>query len=382
MLIEIKVGRNDAGQRAERYLRRRFAEMSLDRLHSLFRRKEIKIARKPIKRSHMLHEGDVVQVYGLRPEDAPEGTGVATASGPTAPGMGSKSIVAPTQPWRGAAADGRASGAETKGGARASRATAHFRLPILHEDDDLLVIDKPANLAVHPGTGIAAGDSVIEMARDYLARERGEGELFQPSLVHRLDKDTSGVLVIAKSGASLRGLTRALRGGGFTKKYLALVEGAPSPKSGEISGRLQRIDSKGGGAKSEVSQDEGKWSVTKYKTVKDFGKFSLLGVIIETGRMHQIRAHLADNGHPLVGDSRYGSFERNRLYRKALGLKRTFLHAADLEIDLGQGRKFSFHAPLPKDLSAALDRLPDFIAGGETQGIGSRRNDRSEPEAE
>jgi len=163
--------------------------------------------------------------------------------------------------------------------------------------------------------------------------------------------------MVAKSGNSLRRLTAALRDGGFTKRYLALVEGVPQPPTGEISGLLQRVDSRAGGAKSEVSEDDGKWSVTRYKTVKDFGKFSLLGVIIETGRMHQIRAHLAHMGHPLAGDPRYGSFERNRAYRKELGLKRTFLHAADLEVDLGKGGKLAFHAPLPKDLSKVLERL-------------------------
>ncbi|HKP95494.1 MAG TPA: RNA pseudouridine synthase, partial [Fibrobacteria bacterium] len=235
-------------------------------------------------------------------------------------------------------------------------------IPILHEDADLLVLDKPAGIAVHPGTGILEGDSVIEKARAYLADGRKREELFQPSLVHRLDKDTSGVLVIAKSGEALRELTEALRDGRFHKQYLALVEGVPNPGSGEISGLLQRVDSRSGGAKAEVSQGYGKWSVTRYKTVKDFGNFSLLGVIIETGRMHQIRAHLASQGHPLAGDPRYGSFERNRAYRKTLGLKRTFLHAADLEIELERGVKLAFHAPLARDLAVALERVPSLSA--------------------
>jgi 23S rRNA pseudouridine955/2504/2580 synthase len=333
MLVEFKVSRNDAGQRAERYLRKRLAAMSLDRLHALFRRKEIKVARKPIKRNHELLEGDVIQVYGLRPEDG------ADTDGP-----------------------GLAAAVREKRDAGESVARPFLGIPILHEDEELLVLDKPANLAVHPGTGIVTGDSVIEKARAYLAGERTAGELFQPSLVHRLDKDTSGVLVIAKTGEALRRLTEALREGGFTKRYLALVEGVPDPREGEISGLINRVDNRSAGPKAEVSQEDGKWSVTKYRTVKDLGNFSLLGVIIETGRMHQIRAHLASQGHPLVGDPRYGSFERNRAYRKTLGLKRTFLHAADLEIDMGGGRRFEFHAPLPKDLSGAIDRLPLFKA--------------------
>ncbi len=345
VLVEFTVSRNDAGQRAERYLRRRLAALSLDRLHALFRRKEIKLARKPIKRNHLLSEGDLIQVYGLRAEDV--------AGGDSADGQGDS----PSGLRAGDAGDSGTAGgvgsASGSGGAFKSRVLA---IPILHEDKDLLVLDKPAGIAVHPGTGIVAGDSVIEKVRAYLAHERRWDELFQPSLVHRLDKDTSGVLVIAKSGESLRRLTEALRGGGFHKRYLALVEGVPKPASGEISGLLQRVDSRGGGAKAVVRQEDGKWSVTKYRTVKDYGSFSLLGVIIETGRMHQIRAHLASQGHPLVGDPRYGSFERNRAYRKTLGLKRTFLHAADLEIELERGRKLEFHAALPKDLALALER--------------------------
>jgi 23S rRNA pseudouridine955/2504/2580 synthase len=200
MLLEFTVSRNDGGQRAERYLRKRLAVMSLDRLHSLFRRKEIKISRKPIKRNHILVEGDLIQVYGLRPEDTVEGpAGSAPEAGTGAP-------VTDVKPYLG--------------------------LPILHEDDDILVIDKPAHLAVHPGTGIVTGDTVIEKVRVYLAGDRVRDEVFQPSLVHRLDKDTSGVLVVAKSGESLRKLTEALREGGFTKRYLALVEGTPNPRDG------------------------------------------------------------------------------------------------------------------------------------------------------
>jgi 23S rRNA pseudouridine955/2504/2580 synthase len=338
VLAEFAIGRDDAGQRAERYLRRRFASMGLDRLHSLFRRDEVKVARKPISRSQILQAGDVVQVYGLKAGEL-EGVTGAKISGAGSEETVRKAAVAAKAP---------------------TAAKAPLGIPILHEDADLLVLDKPAGKAVHPGTGVAPGESVIEEARAYLAGAWSSADLFQPSLVHRLDKDTSGVLVIAKTGECLRRLNAALRDGGFHKRYLALVEGVPDPPEGEISGLLNRVDSRSGGAKAQVSQDEGKWSVTRYRTVKDLGKFSLLGVIIETGRMHQIRAHLAGLGHPLVGDPRYGSFERNRAYRKALGLKRTFLHASDLEIDAGDGKRLSFHAPLAKDLTQALERLPEF----------------------
>ena len=327
MLVEVSININDAGQRAERYLRKYFVHMSLDRLQSLFRRKEIKIGRKPIPRNQVLHAGDFVQVYGIRPEDLEPVEGAAEK---------------PAQP-------------------QAEKIPAWlpqpFSIPILHEDKEILVLDKPGGMAVHPGTGIDPGHSLIEKVWEYLAPERSVGEIFQPSLVHRLDKDTSGVIMVAKTGGSLRRLNSAMRDGSFYKRYLALVEGVLDPPNGEISGLLQRVDSRTGGAKAEVSEADGKWSITRYKTVKEFGNFSLLGVIIETGRMHQIRAHLAHAGHPLAGDPRYGDFEKNRSYKKKYGLRRTFLHAADLVIDLGTSGKKSFHSPLPKDLSGVIDKL-------------------------
>lgn len=331
MLVEVAVNSNDAGQRAERFLRKHFDFMTLDRLQSLFRRKEIKIGRKPIKANHPLQAGDFIQVYGVREEDLkPPSDSQGVEKSPERPVPARVNPPAWVQP---------------------------FQIPILHEDKEILVLDKPAGMAVHPGTGISTGDSLIEKVWEYLAPDRVPGELFQPSLVHRLDKDTSGVIVVAKTGGSLRRLNSAMREGAFSKRYLALVEGVPSPAAGEISGLLRRVDSRTGGAKAEVTEDDGKWSVTRYKTVKDLGNFSLLGVIIETGRMHQIRAHLAHMGHPLAGDPRYGDFEKNRAYRKTFGLKRTFLHAADLDLDLGKGGKLSFHAPLPKDLSAVMEKL-------------------------
>jgi 23S rRNA pseudouridine955/2504/2580 synthase len=283
-----------------------------------------------------------VQVYGLKAGE------LETVTGAKISGSGSEEL---------ARIAARPSNASQEASGPSKRP---FAIPILHEDPELLVLDKPAGKAVHPGTGVPRGESIIEEARAYLAGAWSAADLFQPSLVHRLDKDTSGVLVIAKTGECLRRLTAALREGGFHKRYLALVEGVPDPPQGEVSGLLNRVDSRTGGAKAQVSQDEGKWSVTRYRMVKDLGNFSLLGVIIETGRMHQIRAHLAGLGHPLVGDPRYGSFERNRAYRKDLGLKRTFLHASDLEISIGNGKKLSFHAPLPKDLSRALELVPGY----------------------
>lgn len=337
MLAEIKVSRNDAGQKVERYLRKYFFAMSLDRLQSLFRRKEIKIDRKAIDRSYMLKENDLLQVYGLKENEIKSEVKWDQADTQSQPQLQSQFSAEQTQ--------------------KIQSHVRPFTIPILHEDEDILVLDKPGNLAVHPGTGIQNGESLIEKVWEYLGTAEKSEELFQPALVHRLDKETSGVIVVAKSGESLRRLTGTLRNGGFTKKYLALVEGALKPAKGEITGLIQRIDSREGGAKSRVSEDEGKWSITHYQTLKVIGNFSLLSVIIETGRMHQIRAHLAHKGHPIVGDSRYGIFANNRDYRKNFGLKRTFLHAGDLEIALARGGKLNFHAELSPDLKLVLEKV-------------------------
>ena len=338
MLIKILVSENDAGQRAERYLRKYFPHIKLDRLQSLFRRNEIKLEKKPIDTKKKLHPGDELFVYGIRPEDLE----------PEVLGSESKDQ------------DGNPSIKKAKaqsGNFSLKNIKPDFEIPILFEDEEMLVLDKPGGLAVHPGTDIPPGQSLIEKVWVYLLPDRHPGELFQPSLVHRLDKETSGVIVVAKTGGCLRRLNAALREGHFHKRYLALVNGHIEPRHGEISTKLNRIDGRNAGAKTEVSEDEGKWSITQYKTIQEFAEFSLLSVVIETGRMHQIRAHLSHIGHAIAGDPRYGDFEKNRVHRKAFSLKRTFLHAADLNIELGSRGKLSFKSPLAKDLKAVVEKI-------------------------
>jgi subtilisin family serine protease len=151
--------------------------------------------------------------------------------------------------------------------------------------------------------------------------------LFAPSLIHRLDKETSGALLIAKTGSRLRGLSETLRAGRLRKRYLALVSGVPARSEGEIDVPLAREDSSAG-AKARIGA--GKRAMTRYRILKNTGSYSLLQVIIETGRMHQIRAHLAHLGHPVAGDTRYHRPSEARRQRRELGLDRIFLHAEAL----------------------------------------------------
>ena len=311
LLLEISIGPNDAGQRAERFLRRYLPHVGLSRLQSLFRRKEIKISKRAVERGYLLQPGDVLQVYGLKLEEAKRPDPVHSSllvGGP---------------------------------------------IPSVYEDDEILVVNKPAGVASHPGTGIAPGASLIERVQAQLGvLEQWSGELFSPSLVHRLDKDTSGVLLVAKTGARLRSLVAALREGEIRKKYLALVVGHPEPASGTIDAPLEREDNTSG-AKSVVAEDGGRRAVTRYRTAKKLGDYALLEVIIETGRMHQIRAHLAHLGHPLVGDTRYAKPAEAREHMRGLGLKRMFLHAEEISWN-EDGAMRTFTAPLPEELQRVI----------------------------
>lgn len=221
------------------------------------------------------------------------------------------------------------------------------RIPVVFEDDDLLVLDKPAGLAVHPGTGVKPGQTVIEMVQ---AEYPGAG--FPPALVHRLDKGTSGVLLLAYNRPMLVRLQEEIRTHRAKKTYLALVEGRPRKDSGDIDARLARVDSVQGGAKAIVARDaeSGREAMTHWKVVKRLKGHALLEVGIDTGRMHQIRAHLSSIGLPIVGDERYHPDPAHA----TLGLKRPFLHAARMEIRVASGKTRRFEAPLPKDLAQAL----------------------------
>jgi len=222
------------------------------------------------------------------------------------------------------------------------------RIDVLFEDDDLLVLDKPAGMAVHPGTGTPPGTTVIERVWQELGVSNS---VFQPALAHRLDRGTSGVLVVAKTRKALLEVQRQIQSKDTPKEYIALVEGIPTKNSGVIKERLTRVDSRDRGAKSVVAKagEEGLDSETRWKLRTRLGDYALVDVQILSGRLHQIRAHMASIGHPVAGDDRYGTV-------KFAGLKRPFLHAARLGLKL-YGRNVFFDAPLPSELNAVVKRL-------------------------
>jgi 23S rRNA pseudouridine955/2504/2580 synthase len=213
------------------------------------------------------------------------------------------------------------------------------RIEIIFEDDALLVIDKPAALAVHEGKTVAKRDSVLGILE---SRYRGKG--IWPKLVHRLDKDTSGLLLVAKNETLAQELESRFESGGVGKEYLCLLAGRLPENEGVIDSPLPGRES------SEVP------AMTRFKVEKRFSDTTLARVRIETGRMHQIRLHFAKLGYPVVMDDQHGDFVFNKRFRKEIGLKRQFLHAASLTLDYG-GKKRTWTAQLPSDLARTLELI-------------------------
>jgi 23S rRNA pseudouridine955/2504/2580 synthase len=233
----------------------------------------------------------------------------------------------------------------TDPGTPPSGRTAQIEAAILSEDRDFLVIDKPPGIASHGGSGVSFG--AIELLR--AARPRDALEL-----VHRLDRDTSGVLVLAKKRSALTALQAEIREGRVEKRYLALLAGALPQQNLIVDAPLRKFALQGGERMVRIDED-GKPSRSRFSEVERYPSATLAEIAIETGRTHQIRVHAAHIGHPVAGDEKYGDREFNRSMREA-GLKRLFLHAARFEFSLGE-RSFGFSAPLPDELKNVLDAL-------------------------
>jgi 23S rRNA pseudouridine955/2504/2580 synthase len=228
---------------------------------------------------------------------------------------------------------------EKQTGRSKSPGTLKAQPKIIFEDAALVVIDKPAGLAVHEGKAISKRDSVLGILEEKYRPQR-----VTPKLVHRLDRDTSGVLVIAKSENAMRALDEAFYKGHVEKEYLCLVAGKLGQNQGKIEFPLQ------GRKGSEVG------ALTTFRVIKKYSDVTLLRVSIETGRMHQIRLHFAKLGYPVVMDDQHGDFTFNKKFRKEYGLRRQFLHAARLSLSYN-GKQQTWSAPLATDLQETLKAL-------------------------
>ena len=216
---------------------------------------------------------------------------------------------------------------------------------VIFEDRDFLALDKPAGIAAHGGSGVSHG--AIELMRAARPREHLE-------LVHRLDRDTSGVLLFSRTRTGLTGVQALIRHGEVKKQYLCLMSGTLKRAKFDVNAPLRKSVLSGGERMVRVDE-AGKPALTFFRELERYRGASLVEATLDTGRTHQIRVHAAHAGHPLAGDPKYGEREANKRFRE-FGLKRMFLHAARFEFELGE-RTYSISAPLPDDLRAVLDRL-------------------------
>ncbi|GGK68804.1 23S rRNA pseudouridine(955/2504/2580) synthase RluC [Amphritea balenae] len=294
------------GQRIDNFLRTRLKGAPKTLIYRILRKGEVRVNKKRIKPDYKLQAGDLVRVPPIR---------LSEAKTPAKVSDNLRQLVDSS---------------------------------ILYEDDDLMVINKPSGLAVHGGSGISLG--LIETVRQM----RPDARFLE--LVHRLDRDTSGCIMVAKKRSALRFLHAALQAKKITKIYHALVDGKWSSRKTKVDAPLQKNELKSG-ERIVKPHPMGKASLTEYKVLQ---RFDNVATLVEarpiTGRTHQIRVHCLFAGHAIIGDDKYGADETNR-EMKEYGIKRLFLHAAELRVPLPSGGRKIFHAPLGNELEAGIKKL-------------------------
>jgi 23S rRNA pseudouridine1911/1915/1917 synthase len=243
--------------------------------------------------------------------------------------------------------------------AKPDRAIAQLLpIDIVYEDEHLLIVDKAAGMVVHPSAGHADGTLVNALLHHCKGQLSGIGGVERPGIVHRIDRDTSGLLVVAKSDAAHKGLATLFATHDIHRRYLAIVRGIPAPPVGTIHTHIGRSHSDR--KKMAVLQDtSGKHAITHYKTVERFSAESLVECTLETGRTHQVRVHLTHIGHPLIGDPTYGNRQKSYLIGPNQSkFERQALHAAELGfIHPITGNKLRFESNIPADMQELLSQL-------------------------
>jgi len=304
----LEIGPEAAGQRIDNFLRTQLKGVPKTLIYRILRKGEVRVNKGRIKPEYKLQAGDLVRVPPLRLAERDE-------PAPLAQGL-----------------------------------LERLEAAIVHEDKALILLNKPAGIAVHGGSGLSHG--VIEALRQ-LRPEAKDLEL-----VHRLDRDTSGLLMVAKKRSMLRHLHEALRGDGVDKRYLALVRGFWPAAQKQVSAPLQKNTLRSGERMVEVDE-EGREALTLFRVLRRFGDFAtLVEAKPVTGRTHQIRVHARHAGHPIAGDAKYGDEEFTREIR-VLGGKRLFLHAYSLVVPLPEGGELRLEAPVDEMWAQTLERLSD-----------------------
>lgn len=302
----LKAGEEDAGQRLDNFLFRTLKGVPKSHVYRLLRTGQVRVNKRRAKPDYRLEAGDELRLPPVRQEEK------------AAPGL--------PPHWQQEA----------------------LKTAILFEDDRLLVINKPAGMAVHGGSGVSFG--VIETLR--VLRPESPGI----ELAHRLDRETSGCLIVAKRRSMVRVLHTAFREGRVEKRYQALLAHAWTGGEQTVDLPLEKNLLQGGERMVKVSR-EGKEAKSLFRPMQKFADSALLEIRIFTGRTHQIRVHATHIGHPVAGDEKYGDKEANKGFR-AVGLKRMFLHAAELAFEHPEtGERLNLKAPLDEELEALLLNL-------------------------
>jgi 23S rRNA pseudouridine955/2504/2580 synthase len=302
----VTVGAEQDGQRIDNFLVRHMKGVPKSHIYRVLRKGEVRVNKGRIRADYRVKCGDLVRIPPIRQSEH------------SLPGRAPKGTL------------------------------ERLEQVILYEDKDLLALDKPSGLAVHGGSGLGYG--IIEALR----QARPAAEFME--LVHRLDRETSGCLLVAKNRKALVDLHAQLRRGAVDKRYLALAAGRWQGGIRRVSAPLQKNAQRGGERLVRVSE-EGRLAVTRFTPVSVYKNACLLEAQLDTGRTHQIRVHAAHIGHPLAGDEKYGSAAFNRSM-KELGLKRLFLHAHSLSFRRpNSDREIHVSAPLAPELQRVLDRL-------------------------
>lgn len=318
--MEIKVTENESGQRIDKCLRRALCNAPLSFIYKMFRKKDVKVNGKKVPIEYILCPGDVIEVY-LQPALLAE--------------FESRSLMRPVK----------------------------FDIDIVYEDENLLIVDKPAGLLVH-GDETEKRLTLHNKVLNYLCAKKEydpDNTLgFAPSPAHRLDRNTSGLVIFGKNLPTLQQLLELFRSKEqIEKTYTALLVGIP-PSEGTIDLPLVK-DATAGQVKVGRLEKGAKTAVTKYRVLKKYGDYALVEAILVTGRTHQLRAHFQAIRHPIVGDAKYGDFRVNRLFAEKFGLKYQFLHAATFTF-LNPGGKLAYMAG--RSFSAELPRLKANILSG------------------
>ena len=375
-MITRTIDRNFANMRLDRFLRKAFPEESLSVFFAVIRKKKVRVNGVVGKANQMLVEGDVVNIYEnfksvseideretqsdnpkTKDESNLKGEGLPLASAAEAAPATPSSGDTPQRP-EARNATGFAKNKSTWGkAATAAQKQAHWgahELDFIIQTEDYVIVNKPSGLASQPGSGTRPGESLVEYLWEWGKRE---GLDFKPTIAHRLDQETSGMIIAALHGDTLRDFTRLIREHEVDKYYFALIKGNLKKDRGTINESLLRTDS-AKGSKMLVGQenDKAQEAITHYRVKQHYEGYDLVKIKLETGRMHQIRAHFASIGHPLLGDTRYGDFALNREVKKQFGLNRLFLHSCRLEFDW-EGEHKVFDCPLPKELQNIIKQL-------------------------